>query len=68
MSEWISVDDRLPDIETDTLIVCVSSFDGDLFSDTDGFQDGEFVYWPRQTGCLITHWMLLPDPPKKKPL
>ena len=68
MSEWISVEDRLPDIETDTLIVCVRSFDGDLLSDTDGFQDGEFTYWSRQSGCLITHWMLLPEPTKTKPL
>lgn len=64
MSKWISVKDRLPEIETDTLLVCVKSYDGDLLSDTDGFQDGKFVYWSNQTGCSITHWMPLPEPPK----
>lgn len=62
---WISIDDKLPKIETDTILVCVKcKKSNDYFSDTDGFQDGEFAYWSRQPNCEITHWMPLPEPPK----
>lgn len=67
MSDWISVEDRLPDFETDTLLVCVRCKHGDdYFSDTDGFQEGEFAYWSRQSNCSVTHWMPLPAPPVTK--
>lgn len=63
MNEWISIEDRLPEIEVDTLLVCVKCENsGDYFSDTDGFQDGSFVYWSSQAYCNVTHWMFIPEP------
>ena len=53
VQEWISVEDRLPDIGIEVLVyseddgICVDYYDGDSF----GYYD-------------VTHWMPLPEPPK----
>lgn len=65
---WISVEERLPDTETDTLLVCVKTLfevEGDtIFSDTDGFEEGRFTFWGSHgPAAEVTHWMPLPAPP-----
>lgn len=67
MSDWISVDERLPEIETAVLV-------------TDGLRVGESIlvgvmHWDEPTfaepgawgrrwiGNRVTHWMPLPDLP-----
>jgi hypothetical protein len=58
-SEWISVDERLPDKQAQYLIV-----------DDEGYM--EVALWTRQFGWFshvnrgnkVTHWMPLPEPPK----
>ena len=53
VQEWISVDDRLPDVGNIVLI----------YSETDGvcldsYSDDTFDYFD------VTHWMPMPQPPK----
>ena len=53
VQEWISVDDRLPDVGNIVLI----------YSETDGvclgsYSDDTFDYFD------VTHWMSIPQPPK----
>ena len=63
MSEWISVEERMPSRDSNVLIylrtnneswVHVSWFSGDYWVDEDGLP---LVYY-------ISHWMPLPEPPK----
>ena len=76
MSEWIKVEDRLP--ELDSYVLCASpyEFTGDNLKKHKGFTiitamycNGEdSVFWFNdQTGNEengITHWQPLPEPPK----
>ena len=56
MSEWISVNDRLPDDHGIFIIVTESGFIGICSYSTDtGFA------WK---GSEITHWIPLPEPPR----
>jgi len=67
MSKWISVKERLPEVDTQVLI---------YYSDTmtTGFQASEapmsneaIPYWINsEIGCdlPVTHWMPLPNPPE----
>jgi len=73
MSEWISVEDRLPDLETDVLVWLVKSYckkavaTAGLFYDV-GSAEPEWMGWeseePFRHGWKVTHWMPLPEPPK----
>lgn len=70
MSEWISVKDRLPESDNDTLLLLVKCSaeekpNGALFIDTDSFyvDDGYFRFWGVQKNHTVTHWMPLPEPP-----
>lgn len=66
-SEWISVEDRLPENGTARVLVFLAD---DWFTkpigenkiDTDRFIDGNWVRWGRH----VTHWMPLPEPPEMK--
>ncbi len=61
MSEWISVEDRLPGAYTSVLLAFK-----DLVFITVGFWNGH--YWDPDREDLsnvpVTHWMPLPDPPE----
>ena len=65
MSEWIKVDDRLPEYEG--MYLCRFE-DGDIetfyyfWGDEDG--DGDSGHWG-MCNCPITHWMPLPEPPEE---
>lgn len=67
-SKWISVDDRLPDIDTEVLI-CT---DKGLYYDVAQYSGGK-KFWTleRNPDCWVTvsgvtHWMPLPEPPKEE--
>lgn len=64
MSEWISVDERLPD-DMSVVLVVYNGFtltSGHMYSESDGsFREiGHCRYTPTD---LLTHWMPLPEPP-----
>jgi hypothetical protein len=78
-SEWISVEERLPDA-IDSYIVVVKQkyeweaeweYDTDVasFVFCDGYIDGvwnTYNDWKEGQECHITHWMPIPEPPKMK--
>ena len=59
-SEWISVEDRLPEKNVRVLVYIKSSRSYTRF-DTDRLDDRGFVRWFND----VTHWMPLPEAPKK---
>ena len=74
-SEWISVDERLPDNYRAVLVACdgltiggyaqiaIGSYGGGFWSIADA--DGT-MYLTKYMRCVVTHWMPLPEPPKMK--
>ena len=65
-SEWISVEERLPENENERVLVILKDIPlvdhiGTPKVDTDRYIDGRWVRWDR----IITHWMPLPEAPKK---
>ena len=79
MAEWISVKDRLPNIDIDVVIFAVGK--SDLFENKVAIthryypmrwwnKESEYIDWlqPWQyftANYEITHWMPLPEPPKE---
>lgn len=67
--EWISVEDRLPDENTDVLI-CQGNCFGQLMNVYtylgDNKWEDEYGYWHITEDTLMTHWQPLPKPPKMK--
>ena len=71
MSEWFSVDERLPE-EIGDYLVFFSYYDPSELNwshvDISAFEKGQFT--DSESGAKITHWMPLPDtpawPPKQK--
>lgn len=64
MSNWISVEDRLPEIGVE-VIVCDNY--GDVYTD---FLTQNNSAWSKPPRYIIdiyyTHWMYFPKPPKKE--
>ena len=68
MSEWISVEDRFPRLELQVIV-------GNKYDVGTDFRVRDFNYngdekfgWFKhgQDGWVCTHWMPLPEPPKKE--
>lgn len=73
MSEWIRVKDRLPRYNTPVLVyrrgmaskILVDEYQGYYGEDDDEWYEG-WALWGYYNGKeVITHWMPLPEPPKK---
>ena len=63
--QWISVKDRLPNEDTRVLVYLnIKKLDANTYTyfDTDRLLNGKWVRW----NSYVTHWMLLPEPPKAK--
>ena len=78
-SEWISVEERLPDAIDSYIVVVKQKYEGEAeweydtdvasFVFCDGYIDGvwdTYNDWKEGQECHITHWMPLPEPPKMK--
>ena len=65
--EWISVEERLPEADTDVLVItCHGSF---KVARCNIYHNGTLVLWMTNDGLgekAIAHWMPLPEPPKMK--
>ena len=59
--EWISVRDRLPEEKVKVLVVLGSNIRGKRIC-IDQRISGNW----RGLGCLVTHWMPLPEPPERE--
>lgn len=58
-NEWISVEDRLPDVGIDVLVCYRNECDVARYSDT------YRCFFTGMYACEnVTHWMPLPEPPK----
>jgi len=73
MSEWISVEDRLPELRDDSVLGYFSENGGiDMIHIEDYFEDitagvnceGVQMYTKWYISQGVTHWMPLPLPPK----
>lgn len=64
MSEWISVEDRLPTAEGEFVVFDVMDFmvHHDYFVIP---EDGSQPFW-NHYGEWVTHWMPLPEPPRSE--
>lgn len=59
MDEWISVKDRIPE-KNDRYLVYFSNIEPYYAIGFSSFYNGEWNHFH------ITHWMLLPEPPKNE--
>ena len=62
--EWVSVDDRLPELHTKVL--CCGKKGGRFIAELSTWGEGH-LYWTKKDGkgcSKVTHWMPLPDAPK----
>ena len=72
MTEWISVKDRLPEI--DTKVICRYGFEKDgkrsrmMFTGCLDYYacDAEPHFQHASSGLYVTHWMPIPEPPKEE--
>lgn len=64
MSYWISVEDRMPEVNESVIVCCKTPWGSDVF-DGHRYRKAGFVrddYFSETAG--VTHWMPLPEPPK----
>lgn len=80
MTDWISVDERLPEVGQRCIFyrplarkssdepVAVKRFTGgNRYCWDSTVPSGSEPYNPTDGSCHVTHWMPLPDPPEVKP-
>ncbi len=73
MSEWISVKDRLPEEGIPVIVCYLGYYDGMPCSDSlANIKCGGWCWWEgydcdndEEIRVDVTHWMMLPDPPKE---
>jgi hypothetical protein len=68
VSNWISVEDRLPDENHEVILVSLkatvdNASSGPLVVDTDAFyiDEGRFRFWGDANEYCVTHWQPLPE-------
>lgn len=61
-SEWISVEERLPEKYTYIIVCDEDGTVGEAFC----YKEGGFEWMHIQENAFVTHWMPLPEPPKMK--
>ena len=81
MNEWISVNDKLPELNQRVLVYAVGKIDGfigehtieicerfiqRIFPSSPGREMWSSPYQYFHTDYKITHWMLLPEPPPER--
>jgi hypothetical protein len=66
MGEWISVEERLPDVDGKVIVHCPSADPGKPLIAMAWYDPGGFGWsmLPQVWIDGITHWMSLPEPPK----
>lgn len=80
MGEWISVKDRLPEEKINPVtmdlqkVICCCDFGGEPkridvrtygYGTPMGHKEAHFWHGPQSMDGIVTHWMLLPEPPKE---
>ena len=73
-NQWISVQDRLPELEDNSVLVYFTTTSIETVHIEDNFKDipngfdkeGNQLYTKWYICSGITHWMPLPEPPKEK--
>lgn len=63
MSEWISVEERLPEYDEKVLIWTGRTTVRGYRSHTDKQGEHYKLNWPSNDAANVTHWMPLPEPP-----
>jgi hypothetical protein len=61
MSEWISVEDRLPDLNNDRYLICIRFPNGTKCVREALWHYGKFLGESLES---VTHWQPLPEPPE----
>ena len=65
VQEWISVNDRLPEVRVPVLTYGIKGAVGIGFTQpTSVTADGKVYFYARYGDSLPTHWMPIPQPPK----
>lgn len=61
--EWISVEDRLPEVDETGYTYVLVCMDDEFITTADFTTDESFGLW--EDSGEVTHWMPLPEPPKE---
>jgi len=62
-TEWISVDERLPE-RMKTVLVCIKGYFKNPIMVVSEMLEENGARWSACAGFTVTHWMPLPEPPK----
>lgn len=68
MSEWIKVEDRLPDVGMPVLAIAARAFGTSCHYTVYRTETDDWFWRDSHTGAQagwFTHWMPLPDPPER---
>ncbi len=66
MSDWISIEDRLPEAGVRVLLVCVDRAETILHTGRRWHVKQDTAWWSVPSFYEVTHWMPLPEPPRSK--